>query len=160
MTLSTICDFLNEAGTYYLATAEGDQPRVRPFGTILLYDGKLCIQTGKKKDVAKQIDRNPKVELCAFTGGKWLRIAGEMRELDDRDARVAMLDRYPELKAMYDPDDGNTAVYCFTQGKGQSRANILSFNSGSSAVSVRNRSPWANKLLTIIPPLQRCPYFV
>ena len=117
MTLSTICDFLNEAGTYYLATAEGDQPRVRPFGTILLYDGKLCIQTGKKKDVAKQIDRNPKVELCAFTGGKWLRIAGEMRELDDRDARVAMLDRYPELKAMYDPDDGNTAVYCFTQGK-------------------------------------------
>ncbi len=117
MTLSTICDFLNEAGTYYLATAEGDQPRVRPFGTILLYDGKLCIQTGKKKDVAKQIDRNPKVELCAFTGGKWLRIAGEMRELDDRDARVAMLDRHPELKAMYDPDDGNTAVYCFTQGK-------------------------------------------
>lgn len=117
MTLATICDFLNEAGTYYLATVEDDQPRVRPFGTVLLYDGKLCIQTGKKKDVAKQIDRNPKVELCACKGGEWLRIAGEMRELDDRDARVAMLDRYPELKAMYDPDDGNTAVYCFTSGK-------------------------------------------
>ena len=117
MTLATICDFLRDAGTYYLATVEGDQPRVRPFGTVLLYDGKLCIQTGKKKDVAKQIGRNPKVELCAFTDGKWLRIAGEMVELDDRDARVAMLDRYPELKAMYDPDDGNTAVYCFTSGK-------------------------------------------
>ncbi len=117
MTLSTVCDFLRDAGTYYLATVDGDQARVRPFGTILLYDGKLCIQTGKKKDVAKQIDRNPKVELCACKDGKWLRIAGEMRELDDRDARVAMLDRYPELKAMYDPDDGNTAVYCFTSGK-------------------------------------------
>ena len=117
MTLSTVLDFLNDAGTYYLATVEGDQPRVRPFGTVLLYDGKLCIQTGKKKDVAKQIDRNPKVELCACKDGKWLRIAGEMVELDDRDARVAMLDRYPELKAMYDPDDGNTAVYCFTSGK-------------------------------------------
>ncbi|MBR6053257.1 MAG: pyridoxamine 5'-phosphate oxidase family protein [Clostridia bacterium] len=115
MTLSTVCDFLRDAGTYYLATVDGDQARVRPFGTILLYDGKLCIQTGKKKDVAKQIDRNPKVELCACKDGKWLRIAGEMRELDDRDARVAMLDRYPELKAMYDPDDGNTAVYCFTR---------------------------------------------
>ena len=116
MTLSTVCDFLRDAGTYYLATVDGDQARVRPFGTILLYDGKLCIQTGKKKDVAKQIDRNPKVELCACKDGKWLRIAGEMRELDDRDARVAMLDRYPELKAMYDPDDGNTAVLAFTRG--------------------------------------------
>ena len=117
MTLATICDFLRDAGTYYLATVDGDQARVRPFGTILLYDGKLCIQTGKKKDVAKQIDRNPKVELCACKGGEWLRVAGEMAELDDRAARVAMLDRYPELRAMYDPDDGNTAVYCFTSGK-------------------------------------------
>ena len=116
MTLSTVCDFLRDAGTYYLATVDGDQARVRPFGTILLYDGKLCIQTGKKTDVAKQIDRNPKVELCACKDGKWLRIAGEMRELDDRDARVAMLDRYPELKAMYDPDDGNTAVLALAHG--------------------------------------------
>ena len=116
MTLASICDFLREAGTYYLATVEGDQPRVRPFGTVLLYDGKLCVQTGRKKDVAKQIEANPKVELCAFKDGAWLRVAGEMVELDDRDARVAMLDRYPELKAMYDPDDGNTAVLAFTRG--------------------------------------------
>ena len=117
MTLEQVYGFLSEAGTYYLATADGDQPRVRPFGTVLLYGGKLCIQTGKKKDVAKQIEKNPRVELCAFKDGAWLRVAGEMAELDDRAARVAMLDRYPELKAMYDPDDGNTAVYCFTQGK-------------------------------------------
>ena len=101
MTLETVCQFLREVGTYYLATADGDQPRVRPFGTVLLYEGKLCIQTGKKKDVAKQIARNPKVELCACKGGEWLRVSGEMAELDDRAARVAMLDRYPELKAMY-----------------------------------------------------------
>ena len=116
MTLEKICDFLRDAGTYYLATVEDDQPRVRPFGTVLLYDGKLCIQTGKRKDVAKQIAANPKVELCAFKDGAWLRVAGEMTELDDRSARVAMLDRYPELKAMYDPDDGNTAVLAFTRG--------------------------------------------
>ncbi|MBR4335922.1 MAG: pyridoxamine 5'-phosphate oxidase family protein [Clostridia bacterium] len=116
MTLEQVCDFLREAGTYYLATVEGDQARVRPFGTVLLYDGKLCIQTGRKKDVAKQIKANPKVELCACKGGEWLRVAGEMAELDERAARVAMLDRYPELKAMYDPDDGNTAVLAFTHG--------------------------------------------
>ena len=116
MTLEQVCDFLREAGTYYLATVEGDQARVRPFGTVLFYDGKLCIQTGRKKDVAKQIKANPKVELCACKGGEWLRVAGEMAELDDRAARVAMLDRYPELKAMYDPDDGNTAVLAFTRG--------------------------------------------
>ena len=116
MTLEQVCDFLRETGTYYLATVEGDQARVRPFGTVLLYDGKLCIQTGRKKDVAKQIKANPKVELCACKGGEWLRVAGEMAELDDRAARVAMLDRYPELKAMYDPDDGNTAVLAFAHG--------------------------------------------
>ena len=116
MTLEQVCDFLREAGTYDLATVEGDQARVRPFGTVLFYDGKLCIQTGRKKDVAKQIKANPKVELCACKGGEWLRVAGEMTELDDRAARVAMLDHYPELKAMYDPDDGNTAVLAFTRG--------------------------------------------
>ena len=116
MTLEQVCDFLREAGTYYLATVEGDQARVRPFGTVLFYDGKLCIQTGRKKDVAKQIKANPKVELCACKGGEWLRVAGEMAELDDRAARVAMLDRYPELKAMYDPDDGNTAVLALAHG--------------------------------------------
>lgn len=131
MELSTVCDFLREAGTYYLATCEGDQPRVRPFGTVMLYDGKLCIQTGKKKNVARQIDANPKVEICAFKEGKWIRIAGEMKELDDRDARVAILDLYPELKGMYQPDDGNTAVYCFTRGK----AELVSFGAPPETLS-------------------------
>ncbi len=111
------CAFLEEAGTYYLATVEGDQPRVRPFGTAMVYDGKLCIQTGRAKNVSKQIAANPKAEICAFKGGEWIRIAGEMAEDCRREARVAMLDKYPNLKAMYSPDDGNTQVLCFKCAK-------------------------------------------
>ena len=109
--------FLKDAQTYYLATMEGDQPRVRPFGTILLYEGKLYIQTGKVKEVSKQIHANPKVELCAFKDGTWLRVAGELAEDDRVEARQAMLDAYPELQSMYAADDGNTEVFFFKNGK-------------------------------------------
>lgn len=105
-----VCAFLKEAGTYYLATMEGDQPRVRPFGTIHLFEDQLYIQTGKSKDVAKQLAANPKAEICAFVNGDWLRVACELVEDDRREARVSMLDAYPDLKNMYDPDDGNTEV--------------------------------------------------
>ena len=108
-----ICKFLEEAETYYLATVDGDQPRVRPFGTALVYGGKLYIQTGKVKDVSKQIAANPKVEICAFSGGKWLRIAGVLAEDEDRAVKVAMLEKMPSLKAMYDPDDGNMQMLYF-----------------------------------------------
>ena len=109
--------FLKDAQTYYLATVEGDQPRVRPFGTILLYEGKLYIQTGTVKEVSKQIHANPKVELCAFKDGTWLRVAGELAEDDRVEARQAMLDAYPELQSMYAADDGNTEVFYFKNGK-------------------------------------------
>lgn len=110
-----VCEFLNKAGTYYLATADGDQPRVRPFGTVLVYDGKLYIQTGKVKPVSKQLAANPKAEICAFDGatGTWLRVAGELINDDSRDVKVAMLEKYPNLKAMYNPDDDNTQVLYF-----------------------------------------------
>lgn len=111
--IETVYEFLNEAGTYYLATVEGDQPRVRPFGTALLYDGRLYIQTGKSKNVSRQIAANPKVEVCAFLNGKWIRLAGELVNDDSRDVKVAMLEKIPSLKAMYDPDDGNTQVLYF-----------------------------------------------
>ena len=103
--------FLKDAGTYYLATTEGDQPRVRPFGTIHLFEGKLYIQTGKVKNVSKQIHANPKVEICAFKDGEWLRVAGELVEDDRREARQSMLDAYPALQQMYSVDDGNTEVF-------------------------------------------------
>ena len=115
--IERVCRFLEEAQTYYLATAEGDQPRVRPFGTVLLCDGKLYIQTGKSKDVSKQIAANPKVEVCAFQGGKWLRIAGELVRDENRDVKVAMLEKMPSLKGMYDPDDGNMEMLYFKGAK-------------------------------------------
>ena len=111
--IEKVYQFLNEAQTYYLATVDGDQPRVRPFGTALLHDGKLYIQTGKVKPVSKQLAANPKAEICAFQGGKWLRVAGELVNDDDRDVKVAMLEKMPNLKAMYDPDDGNMQMLYF-----------------------------------------------
>ena len=103
--------FLNDAQTYYLATVDGKQARVRPFGTILLHDGKLYIQTGKSKDVSKQIAEDPFVELCAFMNGTWLRIACELVDDDNHDAKVEMLEKMPSLKAMYSPDDDNMQVF-------------------------------------------------
>ncbi|HIS31205.1 MAG TPA: pyridoxamine 5'-phosphate oxidase family protein [Candidatus Limivivens intestinipullorum] len=106
-------DFLKKAGTYYLATEEGDQPRVRPFGTAHIFEGRLYIQTGKVKEVSKQLLANPKAEICAFMQGEWIRVSGELVEDDRREARQSMLDAYPSLKKMYDPDDGNTQVFYF-----------------------------------------------
>ena len=108
-----VCAFLDEAKTYYLATVEGDQPRVRPFGTALVYEGKLYIQTGKVKAVSKQIAANPKVEICAFHEGKWLRLCGELVNDDRREVKQAMLDKMPSLKGMYSADDDNTQVLYF-----------------------------------------------
>lgn len=111
--IKKVTEFLKDAGTYYLATVEGDQPRVRPFGTAHLFEGKLYIQTGKKKDVSKQLLANPKAEICAFKGGKWIRVAGELVEDDRVEARASMLEAYPGLKKMYAADDGNTQVFYF-----------------------------------------------
>lgn len=105
--------FLKKAGTYYLATVEGDQPRVRPFGTAHIFEDRLYIQTGKVKDVSKQLHANPKAEICAFKDGEWLRVAGELVEDDRVEARQSMLDAYPSLQKMYKADDGNTEVFYF-----------------------------------------------
>lgn len=111
--MEKVYEFLKECRTYYLATVEGDQPRVRPFGTVNIFDGKLYIQTGKVKPISKQISKNPKVELCAFNGDKWLRLSGELREDDRVEAKKSMLDSYPELRGMYDENDANTQVLYF-----------------------------------------------
>ena len=111
--IERVCAFLEQAQTYYLATVEGDQPRVRPFGTVLLYGGRLYIQTGKVKPVSHQLAANPKAELCAFCGGKWLRVTGELVNDDDRAVKVAMLEKMPSLGAMYAPDDGNMQMLYF-----------------------------------------------
>ncbi len=114
--MERVCKFLKDAETYYLATVEGDQPRVRPFGTAHIFEGKLYIQTGKSKAVAHQIEANPKVELCAFKDGAWIRVSGELAEDDRVEAKKSMLDAYPNLRAMYDENDDNTQVFYFKSG--------------------------------------------
>ena len=111
--IEKVCEFLDKTRTYYLATADGDQPRVRPFGTVNVFEDKLYIQTGKVKPVSKQLAVNPKAEISAFVDGAWIRVAGELIEDDRREARQAMLDAYPNLQAMYSADDGNTQVLFF-----------------------------------------------
>ena len=115
--MQEIVEFLKSAGTYFLATADGDQPRVRAFGTAEVFEGRLYIQTGKSKDVSKQLQANPKAEICAFKDGVWLRVSGELVRDDRREAKVHMLDAYPELKGMYSADDDNTEVLYFKNGK-------------------------------------------
>ena len=111
--MNEVYEFLKEAQTYYLATVEGDQPRVRLFGTVDIFEDKLYIQTGKIKPVSKQIEANPKVEICAFKDGKWLRVAGELVRDDRFEAKAHMLDNYPHLKGMYSAEDDNTEVLYF-----------------------------------------------
>ena len=113
--MKEVYDFLKKCGTYYLATVEGDQPRVRPFGTIDIFEGKLYIQTGKVKEVSKQIQANSKVEISAFDAstGNWVRIAGKLVRDDRVEAKAHMLDAYPNLKAMYSAEDENTEVLYF-----------------------------------------------
>ena len=111
--MDKVLKFLKDAETYYLATVEGDQPRVRPFGTVYVFEGKLYIQTGKVKDVSKQLHQKPKAEICAFKNGEWLRVSGKLIEDDRNEARQSMLDAYPSLQKMYKADDGNTEVFYF-----------------------------------------------
>ena len=108
--MQEVYEFLKACGTYYLATVEGDQPRVRPFGTIDIFEDKLYIQTGKVKYVSKEMQANPKVEICAFDGQKWIRVAGEVVRDDRVEPKKHMLDSYPNLQALYRADDDNTEV--------------------------------------------------
>ena len=115
--MKEVQEFLKECGVYYLATMDGTQPRVRPFGTAEIFEDHLYIQTGKKKDVYKQIEINPNVEICAFKDGKWIRVTGKL-VLDDRiEAKKDMLDKNPTLRGMYDENDDNTAVLYFESAK-------------------------------------------
>lgn len=124
--MEEVKEFIKNCGAYFLATVDGDQPRVRPFGTVDIFEGKLYIQTGKCKNVSKQIQSNGKVEICAMdkSGAKWVRLSGTLVRDDRQEPKVHMLENYPELKNMYSPDDDNTEVlffkdaeatfYCFT----------------------------------------------
>ena len=114
--MEEVLKFLKEAGVYYLATVEDNKPKVRPFGTVDLFENHLYIQTGMKKDVFKQIMKNNNVEICAFKDGKWIRLSGELIVDDRLEAKRHMLNNYPELKNMYSEEDPNTKVLYFKKG--------------------------------------------
>jgi uncharacterized pyridoxamine 5'-phosphate oxidase family protein len=109
--MEEVYEFLKKCGTYFIATVDGDQPRVRPFGTALIFENKLYIQTGKVKNVSKQIMKNSKIEICGMSGGNWIRVEAVAVEDDRTEARQKMLDAYPQLKARYSADDGNNQVF-------------------------------------------------
>lgn len=113
--MEEVYQFLKACGTYYLATMDGEQPRVRPFGTIDCYNGQLTIQTGRKKDVAQQMLVNSRVELCAFDGQRWLRITAKAVEVPEVEAQEHMFSQYPNLRAAYTPGDGNTMIFALTE---------------------------------------------
>ena len=115
--MKEVQEFLKECGVYYLATVEDNQPRVRPFGTAEIFEDRLYIQTGKKKDVYKQIENNNKVEICAFKDGKWIRISGTLIPDDRVEAKKDMLDKNPSLRGMYNENDDNTIVLYFDKAK-------------------------------------------
>ena len=115
--MEEVFEFLKKCGTFYIATEEGNQPRVRPFGVVNIYEGKLYIQTGKVKNVSKQIQINPNVEICSFIDGTWIRLEGKLVRDDRREAKVSMLEANPILKNMYSADDDNTEVLYFEEAK-------------------------------------------
>lgn len=116
LSMKTVYDFLQECGVYYIATQDGDQPRVRPFGTAAIYEGKLYIQTGKSKNVGKQLMANPKAEICAYNQktSAWLRIETTLVPDERVEAKQFVLDKYPTLKSMYSAADDNTLILYMT----------------------------------------------
>ena len=115
--MEEVYKFLKKCGTFYIATIDGDQPRVRPFGVVNIFEGKLYIQTGKSKNVSKQMQINPKVEISAFIDGTWIRLEGTVVRDDRREAKASMLDANPMLRSMYSEDDDNTEVLYFDKAK-------------------------------------------
>ena len=130
--MKRVLNFLKEAEVYYLATVDGDQPRVRPFGTVNEFEGRVYIQTGRVKPTSRQIAANPKVEICAFSEGAWLRVACELVEDDRFEAKKSMLDAYPSLRGMYDENVG-----CVSYGR------LLRNNSGAYRVNRQNDGGYA-----------------
>ena len=115
--MKEVQEFLKDCGVYYLATVDDNKPKVRPFGTAEIFEDKLYIQTGKSKDVSKQIEVNPNVEICAFKDGRWLRLSGKLVRDDRVEAKKYMLDKNPNLRGMYNENDDNTEVLYFENAK-------------------------------------------
>ena len=109
--------FLNDAKTFFIATINNDKPEVRPFGAIGVFENKLYIMTGAKKDVAKQIELNNNVAITAMYNGNWIRISTKLIKDERIEAKKAMLDQNPNLRGMYNENDSNMVVYYLKDAK-------------------------------------------
>ena len=116
--IEKVYNYLNDSGTYYLATVDGNKPQVRPFGTILLDDGKLYIQTGKGKRVVQQLSANPNAQICACKNdGTWIRVSAELVPDNRREIKEKMLEKMPVLKNMYSAEDDSMQMYWLKDGE-------------------------------------------
>ncbi len=116
--MSAVYDYLMNCSVFYLATTEGNQPRVRPFRALCEFEGKLYFVTSNTKNVYKQLLANPKIGLSALRDkNSWIRLTAEVKFDDRREARVAMLEAMPMLKNTYTPDDGVMTVFYLTNIK-------------------------------------------
>ena len=130
--MKKVVKYLQECGTFYLATVEGDQPHVRPFGAVCEFEGKLYIITNNKKDVYHQMKANGKVEICGMNNGTWIRVKGVVKEDTRREARVAMMEANASLGSMYNVDDGLMTVFAFESGS----AAICSFTESPKTINL------------------------
>ena len=130
--MKEVVKYLQECGTFYLATVEGDQPHVRPFGAVCEFEGKLYIITNNKKDVYHQMKANGKVEICGMNNGTWIRVKGVVKEDSRREARVAMMEANASLGSMYNVDDGLMTVFAFESGS----AAICSFTESPKTINL------------------------
>ena len=130
--MNEVVKYLQECETFYLATTEGDQPHVRPFGAVCEFEGKLYIITNNKKDVYHQLKANGKVEICGMNRGTWIRVKGVVKEDPRREARVAMMEANESLKSLYHVDDGLMTVFAFESGS----ATICSFTESPKVINL------------------------
>ena len=115
--MNEVLEYLKACGTFYVATCEGDQPRVRPFGAVCEFEGKLYIVTNNRKNVYRQMKQDGKIEICGMHNGTWMRVEGTVTEDTRREARVAMMDANgAALSSMYSVDDGLMTVFRIESG--------------------------------------------
>ena len=106
--MSKVNDFLTEAGVFFLATCDGDQPKLRPLGAHFEFDGKVMFGVGDFKDVYRQLAANPKTEIVAAKpDGHWLRYTGKAVFEDDPGYAEKALDAMPQLRGIYNEETGH-----------------------------------------------------
>lgn len=116
--MNEVLQFLKDNSIFYLATVDGDTPKVRPFGFVMEYEGKLCFCTNNQKDVYRQLKANPKLEISTTSeAGEWLRLKGKAVFITSRITKKAALEAMPSLRRMYSEDDAIFEIFRVEDGE-------------------------------------------